>query len=120
VGDTETVRALLDAHADVNAKTDHGRTALMQAASVGRNDIVPMLIAAGADVNAKDSEGRTALMLAAAVDTATVRLLIDAKADVNAKDSSGRTALMEAEHSNRLPHSVSKYIVQLLREAGAR
>jgi ankyrin repeat protein len=45
----ETVKLLLAAHADVNAKDDNGNTALMGAVLRGWNDMTRTLIAAGAD-----------------------------------------------------------------------
>ena len=63
-GDTATVRALLDAGADVNAN-DGGETVLMAAAVEGHIATVQALIAAGADVNATTNNGVTALMAAA-------------------------------------------------------
>jgi ankyrin repeat protein len=65
-GDLETIRILLAAKVDVNAKTNNGRTALMEA-SAGRDSdpkIVLALINAGVDVNAKTDSGETALTLA--------------------------------------------------------
>ena len=63
-GHTDTVKALLEQGADVNAKDNDGFTALMFAARDGQTDTVPALLAKGADVNAKDNDGRTALMRA--------------------------------------------------------
>ena len=69
-GHTEIVKILIDAGADVNAKTNpciivnstFGEdTALMQAAIEGHCEVIKMLIKAGADVNAKDALNQTAL-----------------------------------------------------------
>jgi len=49
-GDTETVKTLLAAGADVHAKDRDGWTALMQAAFKGHTDIVQTLLAAGTPV----------------------------------------------------------------------
>ncbi len=68
-GDTVSIKALLDAGADVDAKdTDfyYGQTALILAVREGHTDVVRMLLDAGADVNAKDNNGQTALMVAEA------------------------------------------------------
>jgi ankyrin repeat protein len=57
-------KLLIEAKADVNAKTSENQTALMAAAEVGNADIIKMLVAAGADVNVKAEQGYTALAIA--------------------------------------------------------
>ncbi|UCD30899.1 MAG: ankyrin repeat domain-containing protein, partial [Desulfobacterales bacterium] len=63
-GSNETVKALLVAGADVNAKSKKGRLALIFAAANGHTDAVQALLAADADVKAKANNGATALMIA--------------------------------------------------------
>ncbi len=62
---TEFVQALLDKGVDVNAKDNHGFTALIWAAKGGHTEAVQALLDKGADVNARDNTGKTALMIAA-------------------------------------------------------
>lgn len=59
VGNTEAVRALIAAGADVNL--GDGSNALTEAAKGGHADTVRLLLDSGADVQAKDSRGKTAL-----------------------------------------------------------
>lgn len=62
MGDTETVRALLDQQVDINAKNEvFGHTALIVAARQGYTDTVQLLLERGADVHAQDNYGSTAL-----------------------------------------------------------
>lgn len=63
-GDVPRVKALLQANADVNAKSRGGTTALMLAAQQGRDELLGILLRAGARVNDKNGDGQTALMLA--------------------------------------------------------
>jgi len=102
-GNTEKIRELIKAGADVNEKNSNGLSALMIAARTGNIDMIKVLIDAKADVNAKSNDGFTALMEAssyAQIDAVkhldAVKYLIEAKADVNAKTSDGYTALMFA------------------------
>ena len=53
-GHLEIVQALLAAGAEVNAKTDKGLTALIEAIEKGHTETVQALLAAGAEVNAKN------------------------------------------------------------------
>jgi len=60
------VRVLLAAHADVNAQTGKGETALISASGKGHLEVVRALLAAHADVNAKMRKGTTAFIIAKA------------------------------------------------------
>jgi ankyrin repeat protein len=122
-GSVESVRVLLAAGADVNARNDFEATPLMW--SVTEPEKVRMLVAKGADVNAKSKMGRTPIWLAAsndgssatvkylleqgakldgteivaataANDMATIRLLLEKRQDVNARDAQGLTPLINA------------------------
>jgi len=59
---SDIVQILLDQQATVNLQDKYGKTALMQAATMGADDIVTMLLAYGANPNLQDNNGRTALM----------------------------------------------------------
>ena len=52
-GHADTVQALLDAGADVDAKHNNGRTSLINAVVGGYTDTAQALLDAGADVNAR-------------------------------------------------------------------
>ncbi len=59
-----TVSLLLELGAEVSARDNRGRTALMIAAESDHVEVVDALIEAGAKPNIQDSEGKTALDLA--------------------------------------------------------
>jgi ankyrin repeat protein len=114
------VKLLLDRHADPNAASPDGTTALLAAISrrkvvAGPLDIAgsqsvrvrkaQLLLAAGANVNVHTrmetvdhlSAGATPLMAAALNgDRTLIQMLLAKGADVNAKDQAGTTALMDA------------------------
>jgi ankyrin repeat protein len=59
----DAVKTLIEAGADVNAKSDEGDTALHLAAFDGKLDLVRALVAGGANLDAKDAAGLTALQV---------------------------------------------------------
>jgi ankyrin repeat protein len=95
-GTVETMSALIDAGADVNAKNDRRATALHWAITDPAK--VRLLLLKGADVNAKTVDGRTPLHLAAMLPTGDriVEMLLEAGADVRARTLVGATPLHAA------------------------
>jgi ankyrin repeat protein len=55
------VQALIDAHADVDARENDGTTSLSRAAQQGHDDVVGMLLSAHANIEAKAEKGATPL-----------------------------------------------------------
>jgi ankyrin repeat protein len=102
IGSLASLKILLDAGADVNARNGLEITALIYGASDAEK--AKLLVAAGADVNAKSKIGRTALIVAAGHPggAETVRLLLSKGADSKAKDGGGSTALIEAARANEI------------------
>jgi ankyrin repeat protein len=99
IGSTESIKVLLAAGANVNARDNMEATPLILAA--WSPERIRMLLAAGADPNARTKSGRTALMVAAgrSGSAAGVKLLLDAGADANAADEQNVTALIAASES---------------------
>ena len=94
-GDGTTVRALLDARADVNLRDDRGWSPLIMASKEGHAELVRLLLEAGASVNPPDTASHTALRGAAIfarIDC--MRLLLAARADPEHPSAGGRTPLM--------------------------
>lgn len=118
-GSLETVEALLDAGADVNASNGRRATALHWA--IADPAKMKLLLIRGADVNAKTVEGRTPLHIAVMrpASAPAVKLLLEVGADVEARTLIGTTPLFGAaftgvEHTRLLldkganPNAVSQ------------
>src|SRR5665213_1103974 len=93
-GNSDDVKPLIAAGADVSARDKAEGTPLMSALSSDHEHCVTVLIAAGADVNTKDMHGATALMFTS--EGRLAKALIAAGADVNAKDAAGVPVLVRA------------------------
>jgi len=93
---TDSVRALLDAGANVDEADDDGITVLGWAAISNRLDLARLLIQRGADVNHTDKNGMTPLLYAASIDfgdSAMIDLLLKSGSKPNARTPQGLTAL---------------------------
>jgi ankyrin repeat protein len=113
-GDTDRVAAFLQTDADINARDNRGRTALIYAAINGHTDIVNMLLIAGADTEIEAANRVNALLAAVRhghLDV--VRSLATSGADVNAGNSDGVTPLLAASGLG------NKEMVDLLLNKGA-
>ena len=75
----ETVKLLLSFNADLNARDDHGSSALILAAGSGNVVSVEALLNAGADVTLKDNDGKTALALARENDKEEIAKLLESR-----------------------------------------
>lgn len=122
-GRLDVVRALLAAHADVNAlqknpddSPKQGTTALMLASTNGHLEVARELLAAKSDVNVGNGMGETALLLAVQRgNPGMVKLLLESRADPSPywKGGGGRSALLLAVMAGQLQ------IARTLVEAGA-
>ncbi|WP_266171013.1 ankyrin repeat domain-containing protein [Dyella subtropica] len=110
--DVEGVRMLLKHRAAVNAVDARHRSALMEAAAEGHEQIARALRGAGADVLLADHRGSTALMEAArAGAVGIVQLLAEAQPDARVRDRHGRDALTLACQS---PHAHAETVRALI------
>ena len=111
----DMVPVLIDAGADIETKTDTGRSPLHLASISGELTTVKMLVKAGADVRATDANRDTCLILAAYFGhTDTVRYLVSLpEVDVNHQHSNNFTALYVAVQGKHAD------MVEVLIDAGA-
>jgi ankyrin repeat protein len=113
--DIQAVKQHLATGTNVNAKDEHGGTALYSAAILGHNEIAELLIKKGADVSVKNKASFTPLHEGAYNGhKEIVELLIIGGADVNAVKIDGMTPLDMATFGNH------NKIADLLRTHGAK
>jgi ankyrin repeat protein len=111
IGNSQTVKQLIEVGANVNHIDAHGLTPLMYVSHAGHSNVARMLLDAGA---APDPRPRRlgALMLAAeGGHDKLVRLLVERGAQRNQVDEQGSTALMGASKAGNL--STVKLLIEL-------
>jgi len=115
VQEPEKMKVLLDAGADINARTENGRTAVSLAAAANF-DLEPLkfLLSKGADPKLAAQNGfRPLLVAAAGGDTRAIKMLIDHGAGPNKAAGNGMTPLMRAANGGHVD------AVKLLLKMGA-
>jgi len=96
-GAVHIAQLLINAGADVNAKTSNGTTVLMYAAKGGDPEIVDELTIRGANIVGRNKNGMTALLTAAAWgNTDVVHRLLDHGANISESNDDGVTPIMIA------------------------
>ena len=96
-GDADALPSILSRGVDINARNEHGMTALMRAAHNGHEQMVRALLEHGADPNITRNDKFTALALAAFFGhTETVRILIENGAKTEVVTRSGTSPKMWA------------------------
>jgi ankyrin repeat protein len=118
------IQALVDAGADVNARSRYGETALFN--SVSDLTTLRLLLNHGAKINARNWKGETPLMEATHRVTpeslenkiAALRLLLSYGAAVDLKDRDGETGLSRVMDEKPTPEILR--IIVLLKQAGAK
>jgi ankyrin repeat protein len=103
-GKTETVKFLLENHADVSLTSDetYRMTPLHYAALQGNKEIVKLLLEAHADINVLNSEGKTPLYLCVEYTCPDLIPLLAAPETVNQPAANGKTPLILATDTNQV------------------
>ena len=113
-GNAGAVKVLLEAGANLEARTEDGTTSLHNATILGHSEAVTVLARAGANLEARNEGGNTPLHMAALGETAgAVTVLTRAGADLEARAEGGNTPLHMAALGGN-----AKTVTALL-EAGA-
>jgi ankyrin repeat protein len=123
-GNTEVVAFLLDHGAEIDGRNGiYHRTALIEAAYLGRLDSARLLLQRGADINARDDRGKSALWYAATPESYSpaggpqlLEFLAKNGADLEAADNTGTTPLAWAKKSsgrNETYREIAKVLVRL-------
>jgi len=113
----ETMKFLVDALADVEAKDEMGWTPLLHACRNNQVEIVGYLLEMNASLKARSSDGKTAVMLAAMDSTDNLVInLVNKKAQIDKKDERGWSVLFFACEDGR--HDLVKWLLK--KQANAR
>jgi len=116
LADSSTAPLLLSSGANLDARDNHQRTALMYAAQKTSVELLRLFLAHGADVNAKDSQGESALMYAVRASWQSgVDLLLRAGADRNLRNNLGDSAVTIARKSAQTDPNMREILDQLQR-----
>ena len=119
-GDTDMIRALLEAGARHDLKSFNDWAPLMHAARWGNVGACEALLAAGADPDLQNFKGRTALMIAAYhLHEAALALLIERGTRHDQADADGRTAV-DFLRSRARDRAQIERCGRLLRRAGVK
>jgi ankyrin repeat protein len=113
--DPQAVKFMLDHGADVNAKDEDGRTALIFVANSNRVPVktVQLLIEHGADVNAMNTDGWTPLYVAKLHGTTQV---VETLLKAGAKSSDDPAPTLKSQQDNTIQQAVQKSL-PLLQQA---
>ena len=100
MGDTETIKKLSAAKADLNEKDEYVSTPLSISATFNKPEVTKLLIEGGADLNTKLGDGSTVLHVAAFFGrTEVTELLLAEDIDTKVRNNFGVTALESIQSS---------------------
>jgi ankyrin repeat protein len=102
-GNRRIVKELVNAVADVHARSSERKIPITAAARVNDTEIVNILLEGGALIDERGEDSKTALIVAAEEgNVAVVRGLLELRSNPNSKDKDGNTALILAAGNGHL------------------
>jgi ankyrin repeat protein len=105
VGSAERVKAALQHGADIEARDDHERTALLLAATYDHVDVARVLIASGADPDALDDRHDTPWLVTGVTGSvAMLEVLLPAGPDLTIRNRFGGVAVIPASHRGHVDY----------------
>ena len=105
VGDAERVAAALQRGADIEARDDHKRTALLLAATHDHVGVANVLIANGADPNALDDRHDTPWLVTGVTGSvAMLEVLLPANPDLTIRNRFGGVSVIPASHRGHVDY----------------
>ena len=105
VGDADRVKTALQNGADIEARDDHERTALLLAATHDHIDVASVLIAHGADPNAIDDRHDTPWLVTGVTGSvAMLEVLLPANPDLTIRNRFGGVAVIPASHRGHVDY----------------
>ena len=105
VGNVDRVRAALQHGADIEARDDHERTALLLAATHDHVDVARVLIASGADPDALDDRHDTPWLVTGVTGSvAMLEVLLPAGPDLTIRNRFGGVTVIPASHRGHVDY----------------
>ncbi len=104
-GDADRVTAALASGADIEARDEHERTALLLAATYDHVDVARLLIANGADPDALDDRHDTPWLVTGVTGSvAMLEVLLPASPDLTIRNRFGGVAVIPASHRGHVDY----------------
>ena len=108
------IKTLLETGEEINARDQHGKTALLWAVEKGHTEAVQLLAGNGAEVSVRNRAGDTVLMIAAwRGKQDIIKVLVNHGTEIDARNYEGHSALLYAAIKGH------EKVLELLLEGGA-
>lgn len=96
----QLLQDFIDAGADLNVRSEDGKTPLLEAMEIGETDLVKTLISKGADLEIPDNDGKTILFhVVEKNNRELIKACIEGGADPDTKSYTGVPLIIKAAHA---------------------